>query len=87
MSKNAFHPRSKKEQKAELVQLYQRAAALQSVGRLPEAQAVCRQLLKYTIDPRGLEGCGRKTYGVHRPGAGCVRSRIRHAADRITDDL
>src|SRR3954449_7614966 len=58
MSKNAGlralpQARSKKEQKAELAQLYQRALALQNAGRLPEAQAVCRQLLK--LSPRHFD--------------------------------
>ena len=58
MSKNvgqrAFHSaRSKKEQKAELAQLLARAVALQQIGRFPEAQAVCRQLVK--LAPRHFE--------------------------------
>jgi predicted O-linked N-acetylglucosamine transferase (SPINDLY family) len=58
MSKNvgqrAFHnARSKKEQKAEMAQLLARAMALQQTGRLPEAQAVCRQLLK--LAPRHFD--------------------------------
>src|SRR5438477_5975827 len=58
MSKNvglrAFqNTRSKRELKAELAQLYQRAVALQNAGQLPEAQAVCRQLLK--LSPRHFD--------------------------------
>jgi predicted O-linked N-acetylglucosamine transferase (SPINDLY family) len=58
MSKNvgqrAFHGgRSKKQQKAELAQLYQRALSLQQAGQLPQAQAVCRQLLK--LAPRHFD--------------------------------
>jgi predicted O-linked N-acetylglucosamine transferase (SPINDLY family) len=45
--------RSRKQQKAELAQLHQRALALQQAGRLLEAQAVCRQLLK--LAPRHFD--------------------------------
>jgi predicted O-linked N-acetylglucosamine transferase (SPINDLY family) len=58
MSKNtgqgAFHhARSKKEQKAEVAQLFARAVTLQRTGLLPEAQALCRQLLK--LAPRHFD--------------------------------
>jgi predicted O-linked N-acetylglucosamine transferase (SPINDLY family) len=58
MSKNvgqrAFHGgRSKKEQKAEVAQLYQRALGLQQAGQFPQAQAVCQQLLK--LAPRHFD--------------------------------
>ena len=49
MSKNIgrFHgARSKKEQKAEVAQLFERAVTLQKTGLIPDAQAVYRQLLK-----------------------------------------
>ena len=51
MSKNvgqrASHgARSKKEQKAEVAQLFERAVTLQKTGLIPDAQAVYRQLLK-----------------------------------------
>jgi predicted O-linked N-acetylglucosamine transferase (SPINDLY family) len=50
----AFHNiRSKKQQKAELAQLLERAAALQRAGLLPEAQAIYRQLLK--LAPRHFD--------------------------------
>jgi predicted O-linked N-acetylglucosamine transferase (SPINDLY family) len=58
MSKNvgqrAFHgARSKKEQKAEVAQLFERAVSLQKTGLIPDAQAVYRQLLK--LAPRHFD--------------------------------
>ena len=57
MSRNAG-PRasgapSKKEQKAQVAELLARAVQLQSTGRVPDAQAVCRQLLK--LAPRHFD--------------------------------
>jgi predicted O-linked N-acetylglucosamine transferase (SPINDLY family) len=58
MSKNvgqrAFHnARSQKKQKAQVAQLVERVAALQRAGLLPQAQAVCRQLLE--LAPRHFD--------------------------------
>jgi predicted O-linked N-acetylglucosamine transferase (SPINDLY family) len=58
MSKNvgqrAFHSsRNKKQQKAEVAQLFERAVALQRAGLVPDAHAVCQQLLK--LAPRHFE--------------------------------
>jgi predicted O-linked N-acetylglucosamine transferase (SPINDLY family) len=54
VGQRAFHnARSKKQQKAEVAQLLQRAVVLQQAGLLPEAQAVCRQLLK--LAPRHFD--------------------------------
>src|SRR5450631_4901822 len=54
VGQRAFHnARNKKKQKAEVAGLFQRAAALHGAGLLPEAQAVCRQLLK--LEPRHFD--------------------------------
>jgi predicted O-linked N-acetylglucosamine transferase (SPINDLY family) len=54
VGQRAFHnARNKKKQKAEVAGLFERAAALQEAGLLPEAQAVCRQLLE--LAPRHFD--------------------------------
>jgi predicted O-linked N-acetylglucosamine transferase (SPINDLY family) len=85
MSKNtgqrAFHhARSKKEQKAELVQLYQRALALQNTGQLPEAQAVCRQLLK--LSPRHFDAlCLLAMFEYQAGNYGEAEAHLSHAVE------
>jgi predicted O-linked N-acetylglucosamine transferase (SPINDLY family) len=85
MSKNvgqrAFHTaRSKKEQKAELAQLYQRAVALQNTGKLPEAQAVCRQLLK--LAPRHFDAlCLLAMFEYQAGNYGEAEAHLSHAVE------
>lgn len=54
VGQRAFHnARNQKKQKAQAAQLFERAVALQRTGSLPQAQAVCRQLLE--LAPRHFD--------------------------------